>query len=157
MIYIIDHEDSFTFNLVHLLGAYDTVQVSNFYEINKEKLNSSITPELFATDYTFREVRGGTPFREAYRLVAQNLEESKNSGIFINDLDEKDIFLRRSSTGSLGNLELSKCKKIIEEEKNIVNIDNHKIKESFYSLVGRDVKVFDNFWGKSNYTNNTYT
>lgn len=126
-------------------------------EINKENLKNSITPELFATDYTFREVQGGTPFREAYRLVAENLEESKNSGIFINDLDEKDIFHRRSSTGSLGKLELSKCKKIIEEEKNILNIDNHKIKESFYSLVGRDVKVFDNYWGKANYTNNTYT
>ena len=42
MIYIIDHEDSFTFNLAHLLGAYDTVQVSNFYEINKSQLKKKI-------------------------------------------------------------------------------------------------------------------
>ena len=41
MIYIIDHEDSFTFNLAHLLGAYDTVQVSNFYEINKSQLKKA--------------------------------------------------------------------------------------------------------------------
>ena len=52
-------------------------------EINKENLNKSITPELFATDHAFREVENGIPFREAYRLVAENLEESKNSGIFI--------------------------------------------------------------------------
>ena len=34
-------EDSFTFNLAHLLGAYDTVQVSNFYEINKSQLKKA--------------------------------------------------------------------------------------------------------------------
>ena len=38
MIYIIDHEDSFTFNLAHLLEAYDKVFVSNYYKINKSKL-----------------------------------------------------------------------------------------------------------------------
>ena len=124
--------------------------------VNKENLNKSITPELFATDYAFREVEDGIPFREAYRLIAEKLEKSKNSSTFINDLDEKDIFHRRSSTGSLGNLELSKCKKIVEEEKNLVNIDNHKIKESFYALIGRDVKVFDNFWKPANSMNNTY-
>ena len=41
MIYIIDHEDSFTFNLAHLLGLYDKVYVSNYYEIDKLKLNKA--------------------------------------------------------------------------------------------------------------------
>ena len=39
MIYVIDHEDSFTFNLVHLLGIYDNVYTSNYYEIDQAKLN----------------------------------------------------------------------------------------------------------------------
>ena len=47
MIYIIDHEDSFTFNLAHLLGAYDTVQVTNFYEINKSLFKSRSSWFLF--------------------------------------------------------------------------------------------------------------
>ena len=43
MIYVIDHEDSFTFNLVHLLGLYDKVYTSNYYEIDKSKLNKANT------------------------------------------------------------------------------------------------------------------
>ena len=41
MIYLIDHQDSFTFNLAHLLENFDEVYVSNYFEINKKKLNQS--------------------------------------------------------------------------------------------------------------------
>tara|TARA_Y100001970_G_C14206551_1_gene844372 strand:+ start:638 stop:1195 length:558 start_codon:yes stop_codon:yes gene_type:complete len=41
MIYIIDHEDSFTFNLAHLMGLYDNVYVSNYFEIDKSKLKKA--------------------------------------------------------------------------------------------------------------------
>ena len=34
MIYVIDHEDSFTFNLVHLLEDFAPTYVSNYYDIN---------------------------------------------------------------------------------------------------------------------------
>ena len=43
MIYLIDHEDSFTFNLAHLLSSFSEVYVSNYYEINKSKLKKSDT------------------------------------------------------------------------------------------------------------------
>ena len=36
MIYLIDHEDSFTFNLAHLLSQFDKVFVSNYYNINSK-------------------------------------------------------------------------------------------------------------------------
>ena len=43
MIYLIDHEDSFTYNLAHLLDDIEPTFVSNYYEINKEKLEKSST------------------------------------------------------------------------------------------------------------------
>jgi len=41
MIYLIDHEDSFTFNLAHLLEEFDDIYVSNYYNINKAKIDKA--------------------------------------------------------------------------------------------------------------------
>ncbi|NCG34609.1 MAG: aminodeoxychorismate/anthranilate synthase component II [Dehalococcoidales bacterium] len=41
MIYVIDHNDSFTFNLVHLLALYDDVVVSNYKKIDKSYIKKS--------------------------------------------------------------------------------------------------------------------
>jgi anthranilate synthase component 2/para-aminobenzoate synthetase component 2 len=41
MIYLIDHRDSFTFNLEHLLSNYDDVFVSNYFEIDDIKIAHS--------------------------------------------------------------------------------------------------------------------
>ena len=43
MIYIIDHQDSFTWNVVHQFSKFDHVYCSNYFEINKNKLESSDT------------------------------------------------------------------------------------------------------------------
>ena len=43
MIYIIDHQDSFTWNIVHQLSNFDEVYCSNYFEINQKKLDQSNT------------------------------------------------------------------------------------------------------------------
>ncbi len=41
MIYIIDHQDSFTWNVVHQFSKFDEVFCSNYFEIDKKKLQKS--------------------------------------------------------------------------------------------------------------------
>ena len=41
MIYIIDHQDSFTWNVVHQFSQFDKVYCSNYFEINNSLLNKS--------------------------------------------------------------------------------------------------------------------
>ncbi len=43
MIYIIDHQDSFTWNVVHQFSQFDEVYCSNYFEINNSLLNKSNT------------------------------------------------------------------------------------------------------------------
>ena len=43
MIYIIDHQDSFTWNIVHQFSKFDDVYCSNYFEINQKKLDISNT------------------------------------------------------------------------------------------------------------------
>jgi len=43
MIYIIDHQDSFTWNVVHQFSMFDKVYCSNYYEINQNKIEQSDT------------------------------------------------------------------------------------------------------------------
>ena len=41
MIYIIDHNDSFTYNVVHQFSFFDKVQCDNYNNINKNKLEKA--------------------------------------------------------------------------------------------------------------------
>ena len=41
MIYIIDHNDSFTYNVVHQFSLYDEVECDNYNEINENKLKKA--------------------------------------------------------------------------------------------------------------------
>ena len=41
MIYIIDHQDSFTWNIVHQFSRFEKVYCTNYFEINKKRLDQS--------------------------------------------------------------------------------------------------------------------
>ena len=66
---------------------------------NEDRMRSSLSPEMYATDRATRMAAEGMPFREAYRLVAQDLQKP--------DATDPDESLReRVSTGACGNLAL---------------------------------------------------
>ena len=46
MIYIIDHQDSFTWNVVHQFSQFDEIYCSNYFNLNKKlpKLNHNVLP-----------------------------------------------------------------------------------------------------------------
>ena len=41
MIYVIDHKDSFTWNVVHQFSKFDKVYCSNYFNLNQQKLDQS--------------------------------------------------------------------------------------------------------------------
>ena len=41
MIYVIDHEDSFTHNVVHQFSLFDKVECDNYNQIDKDKLKKA--------------------------------------------------------------------------------------------------------------------
>ena len=43
MIYIIDHQDSFTWNVVHQFSQFDKVICTNYFELNNNLLEKSET------------------------------------------------------------------------------------------------------------------
>ena len=45
MIYIIDHQDSFTWNVVHQFAKFDKVICSNYYEVN-ERLSDKVVTKI---------------------------------------------------------------------------------------------------------------
>ena len=42
MIYVIDHKDSFTHNVVHQLSLFDDVECDDFSKVSKSKLNKRL-------------------------------------------------------------------------------------------------------------------
>ncbi len=71
--------------------------------INRERCAAAIHNGTLATDEVMRRVEGGTPFRRAYREVADELAR----GAVFPPPSKQEILARRRSTGGLGNLGLA--------------------------------------------------
>ncbi|MFH1624041.1 MAG: argininosuccinate lyase [Pseudomonadota bacterium] len=78
-------------------------------KVNKDVLERSCTPEVFATDRALELVREGIPFRDAYREVAANLDKLQITHSCKNILSRKHI-------GAAGNLGLPGLKDQIHRE-----------------------------------------
>ena len=50
MIYVIDHNDSFTHNVVHQFALFDKVECDNYDKINENKIKQAST--IISVSYT---------------------------------------------------------------------------------------------------------
>ena len=85
MIYIIDHEDSFTWNVVHQFSAFDEVYCSNYFEIDTKKLKSDYSNEkLMLIINNNREIANRLNLRGTPAFIIGNK-------IYPGAMSEKDI------------------------------------------------------------------
>ncbi len=77
---------------------------------NLNKLNTSITTDLTATQSAYELVAKGVPFRTAYREIGTNLKDLKL-------IPFSDVVKKSTHIGGLGNLQLDQTVKEIQSEK----------------------------------------
>lgn len=96
---------------------------------NKQKLENSMTPELFATHHAFALVSKGVPFRDAYRKVAMKLQgqalEAQETGSNL-----QGDALQRLTLEDLG---FSLFKKRLQKERGIC----HNAQKQFHTAMCR--------------------
>ncbi|MBW2980045.1 argininosuccinate lyase [Candidatus Woesearchaeota archaeon] len=102
--------------------------VINGVKVNKENCIKGCTPEVFATDYALEVVLGGTPFRDAYKKVAANIDKLKA-------MDPVKTIKGRKHIGSTGNLGLDKIKNKLNSEKKALDKENSSFESKLKKLV----------------------
>ena len=92
-------------------------------EVNREKLISSFSPELFAADEALKMAAEGVPFREAYRRVASDLEGLRSR-------DPVEEVLRRTHLGAPGDPELVELpRRWLEDERKRLEEERRRVEE----------------------------
>ena len=92
----------------------ESLQVARMFvsrlEVNRQRLKDACTGELFATDRAYELAQSGTPFRDAYRLVAADpaAQEPGDLGARLH---------ARTAEGAPGNLELPKVRQRLAGER----------------------------------------
>ena len=81
----------------------------NGLEFKQENMLEAITPEMFATDIAMQNAAAGVPFREAYLMAKQRMDETAQ-------LDVQESLARRVSPGACGNLQLDRIRLRLETE-----------------------------------------
>ena len=81
----------------------------NGLEFKQENMLAAITPEMFATDSALTNAVAGVPFREAYLMAKQNMDEKAQP-------DVQESLARRISPGACGDLQLDLIRLRLEDE-----------------------------------------
>jgi argininosuccinate lyase len=99
-------------------------------EINKEKMKHSCSQELFATDFASILVKQGTPFREAYKQIGNNIGGFVDQKVIENNLDYK------KGKGEPGDKEMATVlAKKLELFYNELEIKKHKFNKAVEELI----------------------
>jgi argininosuccinate lyase len=81
----------------------------NGLEFKQDNMLQAITPEMFATDIALQKTAEGVPFREAYLMAKQKMDENAQ-------LDVQESLARRISPGACGDLQLDRIRLRLEVE-----------------------------------------
>jgi len=104
------------------------VPVINNLKVNKQRLEKSFSPEIYAADKAFELVAQGIPFRDAYREIERNLQKVELTS-------PEDIIKSRKSKGTTGDLGLDELEKRIREELSSLNSKKEKFYQKINSLI----------------------
>jgi argininosuccinate lyase len=77
---------------------------------NHDKLLAACSPELFATDVAYDMVMKGVPFRDAYRRVADMIDD-------LAEMDAHQVLATRTHQGTSGDLRLDTSAALIEQRR----------------------------------------
>ena len=103
--------------------------------VNREKLISAFTPEIFSADRALELAAAGVPFRDAYRQVAAELNS-------IAARDPVDAISRKKSTGATGNLRLDAVREGIKSLRAQVEAEQAASAAALKKLAGADIELF---------------
>jgi argininosuccinate lyase len=98
---------------------------------NQTKLKAAMTPELFATHIALEQTLAGTPFRDAYSYINNQLGKLKK----LDDINLKQIFKQSSHEGGTGSLGLTQLSQKVSLEKKKWHKENNAFKEILLNLL----------------------
>lgn len=97
-------------------------------KVNKDKVKKALTPDIFATDYTFDLVKKGVPFRDAYRDVAGHIDE-------LEGIDPDKNVKSKKHAGATGNLRLNLNQKDLKQHEIWLNKEKAFLDKTFKNLL----------------------
>lgn len=104
--------------------AASSLEVCTFFvqglAFNEAQLRAACSPELFATDQAYALVRGGMPFRDAYRQVAAHLDT-------LPPMDPTEQLRTRTHLGASGNLGLDALRDHLAAERAALDAQRERI------------------------------
>jgi argininosuccinate lyase len=117
-----------------LLGVRVMSLVIEKLEIDPKRLREGFTAEIYATDQALDMVGRGASFRDAYREVGEDLEA-------LGKRDPDQAILKRTYTGTTGNLGLALARGIVKEHRQRLVSRKEKIDRKIEALTGFTISL----------------